>query len=220
MKVTRRRLLAGAPIVASAPLATLALADAYGADSHTMDGHMMSAADMAAVHTSMIGDAVPAPDGPDVILAPPRGYAPGPVRDYELVASERTIEVAKGVYYPAWAYGLAGEEPSVPGPTIRVTEGQRMRVRLLNASDHPHTIHFHGIHPANMDGVFELVDPGGTFTSNSRRTRGAAPVPLPRDSAQEAHRQGPLRRAHHRPRASPPPGPGARHGDERVRHER
>ena len=164
MRVTRRRLLAGAPIVASAPLASLALADAYGADSHMMDGHMMSAADMAAVHTSMIGDAVPAPDGPDVILEPPRGYEPGPVRDYELVASEHSIEVAKGVFYPAWAYGLAGQAPSVPGPTIRVTEGQRMRVRLLNASDHPHSIHFHGIHPANMDGVFEMVDPGGAFT--------------------------------------------------------
>ena len=117
VRVTRRRLLAGAPIVASAPLASIALADAYGADGHMMDGHMMSAADMAAVHTSMIGDAVPAPDGPDVILEPPRGYEPGPVRVYDLVASERTIEVAKGVYYAAWAYGLAGEDrPPSPAP--------------------------------------------------------------------------------------------------------
>jgi len=39
-----------------------------------------------------------------------------------------------------------------------------MRVRLLNASSHPHSIHFHGIHPSNMDGVFEVVPPGGAFT--------------------------------------------------------
>ena len=39
-----------------------------------------------------------------------------------------------------------------------------MRVRLVNAGSHPHTIHFHGIHPANMDGVFEIVEPGGMFT--------------------------------------------------------
>jgi FtsP/CotA-like multicopper oxidase with cupredoxin domain len=164
VKVTRRRLLAGAPVVASAPLAALALTDAHGADTHMMDGHLMSAVDMAAVHGSMIGDAVPAPDGADLILAPPRAYEPGPVRSYELVATEKTIEVAKGVFYPAWAYALAGGPATVPGPTIRVTEGQRMRVRLLNASSHPHTIHFHGIHPANMDGVFETVDSGGTFT--------------------------------------------------------
>ena len=164
MRVTRRRLLAGAPIVASAPLAAMALTDAYGSDTHTMDGHLMSAADMAGMHASMIGDAVPAPDGPDLILEPPAGHEPGPVRSYELVATEKDIEVAKGVFYPAWAYGLAGGPPTVPGPTIRVTEGQRMRVRLLNASSHPHTIHFHGIHPSNMDGVFEMVDPGGTFT--------------------------------------------------------
>ena len=80
MRVTRRRLLAGAPIVASAPLAAMALTDAYGSDTHTMDGHLMSAADMAGMHASMIGDAVPAPDGPDLILEPPAGHEPGPWR--------------------------------------------------------------------------------------------------------------------------------------------
>ena len=164
MRVTRRRLLAGAPLAASAPFAVMALSDAHAADTHTMDGVLMSGEDMAGMHAAMIGDAVPAPDGPDRILRPPPAYEPGPVRSYELVATEKEIEVAKGVFYPAWAYGLAGEEATVPGPTIRVTEGQRMRVRLLNASTHPHTIHFHGIHPANMDGVFEPVAPGDTFT--------------------------------------------------------
>jgi FtsP/CotA-like multicopper oxidase with cupredoxin domain len=28
----------------------------------------------------------------------------------------------------------------------------------------PHTIHFHSIHPGNMDGVFEIVNPGDSFT--------------------------------------------------------
>jgi FtsP/CotA-like multicopper oxidase with cupredoxin domain len=41
----------------------------------------------------------------------------------------------------------------VPGPTLRCREGERLRITLRNASDHPHTIHFHGIHPAEMDGV-------------------------------------------------------------------
>jgi FtsP/CotA-like multicopper oxidase with cupredoxin domain len=32
-------------------------------------------------------------------------------------------------------------------------EGDRVRVKLVNAGSHPHTIHFHGIHAARMDGV-------------------------------------------------------------------
>jgi manganese oxidase len=67
--------------------------------------------------------------------------------------------VAQGVTFPAWAYN-----GTVPGPIIRATEGQLLRVKFTNAGTHPHTIHFHGIHPSNMDGVFEIVDVGGTFT--------------------------------------------------------
>jgi manganese oxidase len=74
------------------------------------------------------------------------------VREYELTAEAVEIEVAPGVMYPAWAYN-----GQVPGPTLRATEGDRLRVVFRNKDTHPHTIHFHGFHPANMDGVFELV---------------------------------------------------------------
>ncbi|HEU4493446.1 MAG TPA: multicopper oxidase domain-containing protein [Rubrobacteraceae bacterium] len=80
------------------------------------------------------------------------------VREYELVAEEVEIEVAPGVVYPAWAY-----DGQVPGPTLRAREGDRLRVVFRNRDAHPHTIHFHGFHPANMDGVFELVGPGQEF---------------------------------------------------------
>jgi FtsP/CotA-like multicopper oxidase with cupredoxin domain len=80
------------------------------------------------------------------------------VHEYEFVAFDKPIEVAPGVLYPAWTYN-----GRVPGPTIRVTEGDRVRIRFTNASPHPHSIHFHGIHPANMDGVFEQVPTGGQF---------------------------------------------------------
>ena len=80
------------------------------------------------------------------------------LREYEIVAMEREIEVAPGVFVPAWTYN-----GQVPGPTIRCTEGDRLRVRFANGSSHPHTIHFHGIHPAGMDGSFEIVPPGGSF---------------------------------------------------------
>jgi FtsP/CotA-like multicopper oxidase with cupredoxin domain len=81
------------------------------------------------------------------------------VRDYTIVAEDVSIEVAPGLMFPAWTYN-----GSVPGPTLRATEGDRMRVLFVNGSDHPHTIHFHSVHPAGMDGVFEQVPPGESFT--------------------------------------------------------
>src|SRR5215210_9490620 len=80
------------------------------------------------------------------------------VREYEMTAEEVEIEVAPGVMYPAWAYN-----GQVPGPTLRATEGDSLRVVFKNRDAHPHTIHFHGFHPAGMDGVFELVAPGQEF---------------------------------------------------------
>ena len=56
----------------------------------------------------------------------------------------------------------------MPGPTLRAREGERLRIRFLNASEHPHTIHFHGIHPAAMDGM-----PGiGEATAAARSSPG------------------------------------------------
>ena len=82
------------------------------------------------------------------------------VREYEFVVINKDIEVAPGVFFPAWTYN-----GRVPGPTIRATEGDRIRVTLVNASEHPHTIHFHGFHSAAMDGhpgAGEAM-PGETF---------------------------------------------------------
>ncbi len=81
------------------------------------------------------------------------------LREYQLVAEDREIEVAPGVFYPAWTYN-----GSVPGPTIRCTEGDRVRIRFTNRGSHAHTVHFHGIHAAMMDGAFEPVQPGQSYT--------------------------------------------------------
>ena len=70
------------------------------------------------------------------------------LREWTLVAGDKEIEVAPGVSYPAWTYN-----GRVPGPTLRAREGELLRVRFVNGSEHPHTIHFHGLHPAEMDGV-------------------------------------------------------------------
>jgi manganese oxidase len=70
------------------------------------------------------------------------------LREYEIFVEEKEIEVAPGVFYPAWTYN-----GRVPGPTLRVTEGDRVRIRFRNPGSHPHTLHFHGIHSARQDGI-------------------------------------------------------------------
>ncbi len=79
------------------------------------------------------------------------------LREYRLYASNKTIEIAPNVTFPGWVYNNR-----VPGPTLRCTQGDRMRVIFVNGSDHPHSIHFHGIHSAAMDGV-DPVEPGKQF---------------------------------------------------------
>ncbi len=81
------------------------------------------------------------------------------LREYRVQVIDKEVVVAKGVTFPAWT--LNGY---VPGPTLRATQGDRIRIHFSNRGAHPHTLHFHGIHPANMDGFFELVPSGGSFT--------------------------------------------------------
>ena len=64
---------------------------------------------------------------------------------------------------PIWGY--AGR---VPGPLIRVRQGERVARRFVNRLPHPSTVHWHGIRLDNaMDGVpgltQEAVPPGGSF---------------------------------------------------------
>lgn len=82
-------------------------------------------------------------------------------RSWELLAVDKEIEVMPGVKFAAWTYN-----GRIPGPTLRCREGERLRIRFANGSAHPHTIHFHGIHPAEMDGVPGVgagqIEPGGS----------------------------------------------------------
>ena len=81
------------------------------------------------------------------------------LREYFIAAVDKEIEIAPGVFFPAWTYNNR-----VPGPSLRCVEGDRIRIRFVNAGSHPHTIHFHGIHSASMDGVpgvgAGMINPG------------------------------------------------------------
>lgn len=86
------------------------------------------------------------------------------VKVFRVTASEIDWEVTPGVRRTAFAYNGA-----VPGPTIRVTEGDRVRILLKNELKESTAIHFHGVMvPNSMDGVPYItqppVKPGGTFT--------------------------------------------------------
>lgn len=57
----------------------------------------------------------------------------------------------------------------VPGPTIGVTEGDRIRINVRNLIDEPTTVHWHGlIVPNEMDGpgyvTQKPIPPGGSYT--------------------------------------------------------
>lgn len=82
------------------------------------------------------------------------------IREFTLIASDTlTKEVSPGVLYNVWTFN-----GTVPGPTIRATEGDTIKITLINNGSKFHSIHTHGIHPSEMDGVFEGIAPGGKFT--------------------------------------------------------
>ena len=82
------------------------------------------------------------------------------LRTFEVTGEDKEIEIIPGVFFPAWTYN-----GRVPGPTLRATEGDRLRIVFRNNGSHPHTMHFHGIHSARMDGIpgAGMVKPGEEF---------------------------------------------------------
>src|SRR5438093_11639481 len=51
------------------------------------------------------------------------------LREYEIVSQNQELEIAPGVVFPAWAFN-----GQVPGPTLRATEGDVLRIHFTNGS--------------------------------------------------------------------------------------
>ncbi len=79
--------------------------------------------------------------------------------EYTLVAEDTTVEIAPGIRVDAWTYN-----DTIPGPTLTATEGDRVIVHFINKTPLPHTVHLHGDHPSEQDGVFEQIPANGTYT--------------------------------------------------------
>jgi manganese oxidase len=86
------------------------------------------------------------------------------VKVFDLVAAPVQWEIEPGKFVAAFAYN-----GMVPGPAIRVREGDRVQINLVNNLDQSTAIHFHGLElPNDQDGVPFItqppVKPGESYT--------------------------------------------------------
>jgi FtsP/CotA-like multicopper oxidase with cupredoxin domain len=78
------------------------------------------------------------------------------VKVFDIYCQEVMWDTGGGVTFPAITYN-----GRVPGPTIRIDEGDNVRFAVTNETTQPTSIHWHGVLvPNNMDGVpFITQDP-------------------------------------------------------------
>src|SRR5216683_6363974 len=95
-----------------------------------------------------------------------RSRADSEIKEFRLTAKPASVNLA-GAGYPdtaVWSY-----DGTVPGPQIRVRQGDPVRIVVTNKLGEDTTVHWHGIRlPNRMDGVPGLtqppIRPGESFT--------------------------------------------------------
>ncbi|MCY9693387.1 multicopper oxidase family protein [Paenibacillus alginolyticus] len=85
-------------------------------------------------------------------------------KEINLTAKASNLEVEPGKILPVWTFNN-----SVPGPQIRVKQGDTVKVNLKNELPEPVSIHWHGVPVPNaMDGIpgmtQDAIQPGKSFT--------------------------------------------------------
>ena len=175
--------------------------------------------------------------GPAIVDPAANGFDPNEiVRDFDWGTTRR---LASGRVLREWELDRARQgdrgrarrqvrrldlQRARPRPDAARREGELLRITFANGSAHPHTIHFHGIHPScdgRRAGHRRRADRARRQhrLRVRRAARSGCTSTTATPAAGRAHRQGPLRRVHHRPEAGPRRGRRAGDGHERLRHE-
>lgn len=102
----------------------------------------------------------PSPNAPAHQLYNPQAPAAlqGDTVEVKLAVKETLVSVASGIAYRAWTFN-----DSVPGPVIRVRQGQTVKFTLTNESTMSHSIDFHAAQtPWSVN--YQSVAPGKSFS--------------------------------------------------------
>lgn len=99
-----------------------------------------------------------------ICAVPPAGAAAGQAYNLELRPGTAQLVEDRSVLTNIWGF-----DGKVPGPVLRVKQGQPLSVTVTNRLEQPTSVHWHGLRIANaMDGVpgltQEPIAPGETFT--------------------------------------------------------
>ena len=88
------------------------------------------------------------------------------IREFTLLVEEnKTIPIShQGHTLNGWTFN-----GTVPGPTMRMTEGDLVRITVINSADNAkaHSLHMHSSHSVDMDGI---EGPGGTIAPGNSFT--------------------------------------------------
>ena len=114
--------------------------------------------------------------GPRLSLFPDaKAQTPPPQADHTIRIAPVSLEIAPGKIFKTTGYNGA-----VPGPALRLREGQPVKINVINDSGYLNLIHWHGLHlPSAQDGASQegspIIAPGDSllysFTPKPSGTR-------------------------------------------------
>jgi FtsP/CotA-like multicopper oxidase with cupredoxin domain len=91
------------------------------------------------------------------LAAPKLGWSQTPRSDVDFTVRISEIDVDLGFGHTAKTLAYNGQ---VPGPLLRMTEGKRVTVDVVNQTRNPEMVHWHGFHiPPEVDGAHEEGTP-------------------------------------------------------------
>ena len=92
--------------------------DATAAGRHHAHGNMITVGDVGSVHNGFDPSSLLTDWDTGSVSSLPDGRR---LRTFEITGEDKEIEIAPGIFFPAWTYN-----GRVPGPSLRVTEGDRL----------------------------------------------------------------------------------------------